>query len=92
MFIKSFSKYNKTTKERYLVYKLCESYRKNGGSCHHIIVSFGKLEELETVEQKKLLAWRIEDMLKNGVNGLCVNPIEEKVEHLAHYYYNEIIA
>jgi len=92
MFIKPFSKYNKTTKERYLVYKLCESYRKNGGSCHHIIVGFGKLEELETVEQKKLLAWRIEDMLKNGVNSLCVNPIEEKVEHLAHHYYNEIIA
>ena len=91
MFIKPFSKYNKTTKERYLVYKLCESYRKNGGSCHHIIIGFGKLEELETVEQKKLLAWRVEDLLKNDINELVINPLEEKVERLARHFYNEII-
>ena len=90
MFIKPFFKYNKSTKERYTVYKLCESYRKNGGTYHHIIIGFGKLEELETVEQKKLLASRVEDMIKNGSNTLPIDVIDEKVESLAHHYYKEI--
>lgn len=92
MFIKPFAKYNKTTKERYLVYKLCESYRKNGGTYHHIIIGFGKLDELETVEQKKLLAMRVEDLLKNGENALALDSIDERVERLAHQFYSEIIA
>lgn len=92
MFIKPFSKYNKTTKERYLVYKLCESYRRNGGIYHHIIIGFGKLDELETVEQKKLLAARIEEMIKNGENVLPIGVLDEKVEKLAHHFYKEIKA
>ncbi|MFA4829950.1 MAG: IS1634 family transposase [Thermodesulfovibrionales bacterium] len=92
MFIKPFAKYNKTTKERYLVYKLCESYRKNGGTYHHIIIGFGKLDELETVEQKKLLAMRVEDLLKNGENALALDSIDERVERLAHQFYSEIRA
>lgn len=92
MFIKPYSKYNKTTGERYLVYKLCESYRINGVTRHHIIIGFGKLEELETVEQKKLLAMRVEDMIKNGVNNLPIGTIDEKAERLARQFYNEIKA
>ena len=90
MFIKPFFKYNKSTKERYAVYKLCESYRKNGGTYHHIIIGFGKLDELETVEEKKLLAVRVEDMIKNGSNTLPIDVIDEKVELLAHHFYKEI--
>ena len=90
MFIKPFFKYNKSTKERYTVYKLCESYRKNGGTYHHIIIGFGKLDELETVEEKKLLATRVEDMIKNGSNTLPIDVMDEKVESLAHHYYKEI--
>lgn len=90
MFIKPFFKYNKGTKERYTVYKLCESYRKNGGTYHHIIIGFGKLEELETVEEKKLLAARVEELIKNGSNTLTIGVVEEKVEMLAHHFYNEI--
>jgi hypothetical protein len=90
MFIKPYFKYNKSTKERYIVYKLCESYRKNGGNHHHIIIGFGKLEELETVEQKKLLAARVEELIKNGANTLSIFAVEEKVEKLAHHFYNEI--
>lgn len=90
MFIKPFFKYNKSTKERYTVYKLCESYRKNGGTYHHIIIGFGKLDELETVEEKKLLAARVEDMIKNGINILPIDVIDEKVESLAHHFYKEI--
>lgn len=90
MFIKPFSKYNRTTKERYTIYKLCESYRIDGYIRHRTIIYFGKLEELESVEEKKLLARRIEEMLKGGINTLIVEPIDEKLEKLARYYYGEI--
>ena len=90
MFIKPFSKYNKTTKQRYMVYKLCESYRVSGSIRHNIIVGLGKLDELETVEQKKLLAARIEEMIKNDAITLPIYKIEEKVEKLALYFYKEI--
>jgi hypothetical protein len=90
MFIKPYQKYNKTTGERYSVYKLCESYRKNGGVCHHIIVNFGRLESLDTVEQKKLLASRVEHLLVNGGNTLSSSLADQQIEQLARYYYNEI--
>ena len=91
MFIKPFPKYNRTTKERYTVYRLCESYRFDGYIRHRTIIGFGKLEELETVEQKKLLAKRVEDMLKHGVNCLAAFEIDKKVENLARYFYTEIV-
>ena len=90
MFIKPHFKQNRTTGERYTVFKLCESYRLNGGVHHHIIISFGRLQELETVEQKKLLASRVEELIINGGNTLPIGVIDEKVEELAHYYYREI--
>jgi len=90
MFIKPFSKYNSTTKERYTIYKLCESYRINGYIRHRTIIYFGKLDELESVEEKKLLARRIEEMLKGGLNTLTVEIIDKKVEKLARHYYGEI--
>jgi len=92
MFIKPYSKHNKSTGERYLVYKLCESYRRNGGTYHHIIVNFGKLEELESVAEKKLLAIRTEALIRNGGQTLTLDPVNEKVETLARYYYNEVCA
>jgi len=92
MFIKPFSKHNKSTQERYLIYKLCESYRKNGGTYHHIIVNFGRLETLESVEEKKMLASRVEALIKNGGLSLPFGMIDEKIEKLAQHYYNEICA
>lgn len=74
------------------MYKLCESYRKNGGTYHHIIVNFGKLDELESVEEKKLLANRTESLIRNGGQTLLLEPVNEKVESLARYYYSEICA
>ena len=91
MFIKPYFKQNKTTGERYTVYKLCESYRLNGGIHHRIIIGFGRLEELETVEQKKLLATRIEDMLTNGGNVLPTSVADEMVEQLARQFCAEIL-
>jgi hypothetical protein len=48
------------------------------------------LEELETVEQKKLLASRIEELIMNGGNTLPIGLIDENVEKLARFYYTEI--
>ena len=90
MFIKPYFKHNRTTGERYTVFKLCESYRLNGGIHHHIIINFGRLEELETVEQKKLLASRVEELIINGGNTLPIGVMDEKVEELAHHFYREI--
>lgn len=90
MFIKPFSRHNRTTDERYTIYKLCEGYRKNGAVCHHIIINFGRLENLQTVEQKKLLARRVEEMLINGGNTLATSVSDEHVEELARFFYQEI--
>jgi len=91
MFIKPYFKHNRTTSERYTVYKLCESYRLNGGVYHRIIINFGRLNELETVEQKKLLASRVEQLLINGGNTLPTSIADEQVEQLARHFYQEII-
>jgi hypothetical protein len=91
MFIKGYSKYNKTTQERYMLYKLCEGYRINGSVCHHVIISLGKLEELEKAEEKRMLAIRIEDLIKGGGNTLSIGEVNGKVEQLARHFYKEII-
>ena len=83
MFIKPYSKYNKSTKERYTIYRLCESYRLDGYIRHRTIIGFGKLEELPDVEQKKQLALRVEEILKHGPGNLAVGTVDEKVEELA---------
>jgi len=90
MFIKPYLKQNKTTGERYCLYKLCEGYRIHGTVHHRIIICFGRLEELETVEQKKLLALRVEELVVNGGNTLSTVVEDEKVEQLARHYYREI--
>jgi transposase len=90
MFIKSYNKFNKTTREQYWTYKLVESYRRPGTVCHHIIVNFGRLETLSTGEQRKLLAQRVEQLITNGGNTLSTSTADEEIELLARYYYNEI--
>lgn len=92
MFIKPFSKYNKTTKQRYWVYSLYECYRMNGSIRQRSIIGLGKLEELDTSEQRKSLGSRIEEMIRNGSNTLPIGVIDEKVERLALYFYSEIKA
>jgi len=90
MFIKAYNKYNKNTGDQYWIYKLVESYRRPGTVCHRIIVNFGRLENLPTPEQKKLLAQRVEQLITNGGNTLATSLADEELEKLAHYYYNEI--
>jgi len=90
MFIKAISKYNKSTREYYWIYRLCESYRINGCVRHYTIVNLGKLEELETSELRKSLAIRIEELVKNGGNVLPLGLVNPKVETLALYFFAEI--
>ena len=90
MFVKPYLKHNRTTGERYTVYKLVEGYRIHGQVTHRIIVSFGRLDELETDEQKKLLGNRVEQLIINGGNTLSTSGADEKIEQLARYYFEEI--
>jgi hypothetical protein len=90
MYIKPYFKNNKSTGERYTVYKLVEGYRINKQVTHRIIISFGRLEELETDDEKKLLGKRVEELLINGGNTLSISQIDERIEQMAHSYYQEI--
>lgn len=91
MFIKPFNKYCKTTKTHYSIYSLCESYRSGSRVLQRSIICLGKLDELPTVEQKKLLGSCIEELIKNGGNTLSLNAVEPKIEELAQHYYREVI-
>ena len=91
MFIKPFNKYCKTTQTRYSIYSLCESYRDGSRTLHRSIICLGKLDELPTVEEKKLLGSRIEELIKNGGNTLALNTVSSKIEELAQHYYREVI-
>lgn len=90
MFVKPYLKHNRTTGERYTVYKLVEGYRVHGQVTHRIIVSFGRLDELETDEQKKLLGKRIEQLIINGGNTLSTSDADEQIEQLARYFFEEV--
>lgn len=90
MFIKPYLKHNRTTGERYTVYKLCEGYRINGQVTHRIIISFGRLDELGTVEQKKLLASRVGQLIANGGNVLSTSISDPQVEQMARFFFEEI--
>jgi len=89
MFVKPLSKYNKTIKERYSLYQLCESYRLDGRVRQRVIIGLGKLEELPTDEQKIRLGKRIEEKVQGKTRLLLEGP-NDQVERLAHHFYNEI--
>ena len=72
------------------IYKLCESYRKNGNICHHIILGLGSLKT--TAEERIKLSVRIEELIRGGGNSLPTGVFECKVERLAQQYYIEIKA
>ena len=88
MFVKPLIKYNKSAKQRYNVYQLCESFRQDGRVRHRVIVGLGKLDDLPCEEQKKLLGKRIEELLTGQASSLFKE--DEAIERLAHYYLGEI--
>jgi len=91
MFVKPYLKHNRTTGERYTIFKLVEGYRVNSQVTHRIIISFGRLDELVTDDRIKLLGKRVEELLVNGGNTLPTGNADEQVEQLARYYFQEII-
>ena len=90
MFVKPLSKYNKTTKERYSLYQLCESFRLDGRVRQRVIIGLGKLEGLSTGDQKIQLGKRIEEMLEGEIQTLFSN-VGQDVERLARHFYSEIL-
>jgi len=89
MFLKAADKKDKTTGKIYRYYKLCESYRIGDKIRHQTYLSLGKLEELQTNEQRKLLADRIEQLLKGG-QTLFSSMLPAYIEKLARHYYEQI--
>jgi transposase len=89
MFIKTIPKVDKKTKKCYYYYRLCESYRVGGKPRHRTILNLGSLEELPNRQDHKLLADRIEQIIR-GEQPLFP-PENETIERLAHYYAQLII-
>ena len=57
-------KKNETTGEQIKSYRLCESYRFDNTVRHQTIVHLGSLEELPDIDQKRALAIRINELVK----------------------------
>lgn len=70
-------------------YRLCESYRFDNSVRHQTVVHLGTLEELPDPEQKKALAKRIDELVKNSRNAAIslFKPADEAVETLAQKYF-----
>lgn len=70
-------------------YRLCESYRSDNSVRHQTIVHLGTLNELPDVEQKKTLAKRIDELVKNSRNAAIslFKPDDEVIETLAQKYF-----
>lgn len=89
MFLKAADKKDKSTGKVYRYYKLCESYRIGNKTRHQTVLTLGKIEELETNEQRKLLADRIEQLLRGG-QTLFSSLLPVHIENLARHFYDQI--
>ena len=92
MFLKVIFKTKKSTGERIKNYRLCESYRYDNTVRHQTILHLGCLEDLPDINQKKALALRINDLVKQSHTGEqdLFKPQDEVVEKLAHKYFAAI--
>src|ERR1039457_978335 len=82
MFIKSIVKTDKDTAKKYQYYRLCESFRIGNKTRHRSILSLGKLEEIPSEIDRKILADRIEHLF-NNTPGLFDHQVPAVVEKLA---------
>lgn len=90
MFIKTIVKTEKKTGKRYNYYRLCESYRIGEKIRHRTIVSIGKLEDIDSKEDKKLLADTIESMIK-GEKQLDLFETKPEIIKYAKEFSDKII-
>lgn len=74
------------------IYRMVESYRYDNMVRHNTIVYLGKLEELPSVEHKKELARRIDDLVRESRTGMrCLFVSENAViEKLASHFFEQI--
>jgi hypothetical protein len=86
MFVKALVKYNKTTKQRYNVYQLCESFRLDDSIRHRVIVGLCKLDDPPGEGQMKHLGRRIEELLTGQGINLSLFETEDVVEKLTKYF------
>lgn len=90
MFIKTIVKTDKKSGKRYDYYRLCEGYRIANKVRHRTIISMGKLEGVESKEDKKFLADLIEALIK-GDRQLFSFDVKPEIEKHAHRFANRII-
>jgi len=89
MFLKAADKKDKATGKTYRYYKLCESYRIGNKTRHRTVLTIGKAEEVQSDEERKLLADRIEQLLRGGQTLFSID-IPVHVEKLARHCYAQI--
>ncbi len=92
MFLKVIFKTIKGTGERKRQYRLCESYRFDNTVRHQTILHLGSLDELPQTEQKKALAERINELVKQshtGKQSLFIRP-DPLIETLAQKHFADI--
>src|SRR5450631_3706098 len=92
MFLKVIFKTIKTTGEIKKHYRLCESYRYDNTVRHLTILHLGSLEELPELVQKKALAARIDELVKQSYTGKqsLFPPPDQLIETLAQKFYAAI--
>jgi len=92
MFLKVIFKAIKTTGERKMHYRLCESYRIDNAVRHQTILHLGTLEELPETDQKKALATRIDELVKQSYTGKqsLFAPSDAVIEALAQKFFTII--
>lgn len=73
-------------------YRLVESFRHGNTVKHTTIIHLGKLEKLPSIELKKELAKRIDDLIRTSRTGMDCLFVSEHllVEELAKKYFDEI--
>ena len=92
MFLKVIFKTIKTSGERKKHYRLCESYRFDNTVRHRTILHLGSLEQLPEVDQKKALATRIDELVKQSHTGRqgLFPPLDELIEASAQKFFAAI--
>jgi transposase len=91
MYLKVINKYCKAENKSVCYYRLCESYRDALGIVRQkMIISLGRLSELEGQQRKLLLCERLNDLIR-GEPGLFTGH-DHQVEDLAQHYYRQVLS
>ena len=90
MFIKTITKTERKTGKQYKYYRLCESYRIDDKPRHRTIINMGKLENVDSKRDRKLLADRIEQLIK-GDEQLFTFLENPHIEQYAQEFAGRII-